>query len=268
MANTGYENFVLESRLTDLLNTKMDTRSFMTIDDSLEGVPGMKKTINVYTFTGQVEKLEKGSGNSDRGAVSFSKKDYKVELEQQAFDYFDEEFMMDPNIVDMGLQGSAQLMINAANTKFFEELAKASLEHQYSDTLKYDDIVDAIALMKLEDESGLFLVIGTDLKAVIRKDAEFKSARQGEIIYNGQIGSIAGIPVVVSKIVEEGAAFITTKKAVTHFVKKKAEVAQERDEDKRKNSVYNRRVGLIALTDATQVVKITSAEMFSAKKKK
>ena len=153
MANTGYENFVLESRLTDLLNTKMDTRSFMTIDDSLEGVPGMKKTINVYTFTGQVEKLEKGSGNSDRGAVSFSKKDYKVELEQQAFDYFDEEFMMDPNIVDMGLQGSAQLMINAANTKFFEELAKASLEHQYSDALKYDDIVDAIALLKLEDES-------------------------------------------------------------------------------------------------------------------
>ena len=46
MANTVYPNFVLESRLSDLLNTKLNTRSLMTIDDSLTESAGMIKKIN------------------------------------------------------------------------------------------------------------------------------------------------------------------------------------------------------------------------------
>ena len=49
MANTVYENVVLESRLTDLLNTKMNTRSFKKVDTSLAENAGMKKTVNVYS---------------------------------------------------------------------------------------------------------------------------------------------------------------------------------------------------------------------------
>ena len=261
--NTGYKNFVLESRLTDLLNTKMSVRNFMTIDDSLTEAPGMKKTINVYTYTGKVEELAKGAKNSQRGSVSFTPKHYTVKVAQQVFDYYDEDFMQDPKIVDMGLEGSATTMINDLNTKFFAELAKTSTTHETTGlTLTYDDIVDAIEKMNIEDESKLFLIIGLDLKAELRKDPDFKSARQGEILFNGQIGSIAGIPVVVSKITTAATAYLATKEAVTLFVKKESEVEQDRDKEARKNTVISRKVNIVALTDETKAVKITKSGGF------
>ena len=257
MANTVYPNFVLESRLSDLLNTKLNTRSLMTIDDSLTESAGMIKKINTYTYTGKVEKVTKGNKNTTRGAVSYTTKQYEVEVSQQVFDYYDEEFMQDPKVVEMGMNGGATLMVNDMNEKYFKELAKANLSHKYTGTFKYDDVVDSIQLMNLEDEAGLFLIIGTDLKAEVRKDPDFKAARQGEIIFNGQIGNISGVPVLVSKLVPKDTAYLATKEAVTLFTKKDSEVEQERDGEIRQNTVIMRKVNLVALTDATKVVKIT-----------
>lgn len=255
MSNTVYNNFVLESKLTDLLNTKINTRSFMTIDTDLAQSAGMKKVINVYDYSGAVEQVAMGDKNTQRGAISFTPVEYEVNVYQQVFDYYDEEVMKDPKIIDMGMEGASTLMVNDLNSRFFDELAKASKVHGYS-TMKYDTIVDAIALMNLEDESGLFILIGTDLKATFRKDDDFIAARMGEIVFNGQIGSIAGLPVVVSKLVPANAAYVATKEAVTLFVKKESEVEQERDAEKRENTVIMRKVGLVALTDATKVVAV------------
>ena len=263
MANTVYDNFVLESRFTDYLNTKLNTRNLMTIDNSLVGEEGMIKKINTYTYTvGTVEKLTKGQKNSTRGQIGFSTKPYTIELCQEVFDYHDEEFLQDENVLEMGMRGAGQLMVNYMNDKFFEELAKAETEQEYQEgAFNYDVIVDAIAKMNLEDESGLFLIVGTDLKAVVRKDADFKSARQGEILFNGQIGNIAGVPVLVSKKVPAGEAYLATKEAITCFTKKETEIEQARDAEARKNTVIMRKLNLIALTDNTKVVKIKQAEV-------
>lgn len=255
MSNTPYENFVLESKLTDLLNTKLNTRSFLTVDGTLAENAGMKKVINTYNYTGSVEEVAMGNTVAVRGAITFTPIEHEVKIYQQVFDYFDEEIMQDPKILDMGMEGASTLMVNDLNSKFFTELAKASLKQGYS-TITYDTIVDAISLMNLEDESGLFIIIGTDLKATFRKDDDFVSARQGEIIFNGQIGSIAGLPVVVSKLVPENVAYVADKNAITLFVKKESEVEQERDAEKRENTVIMRKVGLVALTDATKLVAV------------
>lgn len=261
MANTVYQNFVLESKLNDLLNTKMSVRSFMKMDDSLTQAAGMKKVINVYNYTGAVEALAKGDKNTVRGAISFTPVEYVVALSQQVADYYDEEQMQDPTIVEHIFTGGSQLMVNDMNTKFFAELAKATLSQTYAKTgaISYDTIVDAIAKLNIEDESGLFTVIGTDLKADIRKDADFKAARMGEILFNGQIGDISGIPIVVSKLVPATAAYLASTDAVTLFTKKDSEVEQERDGEARKNTIIMRKVNLVALTDSTKVVKITKA---------
>lgn len=256
-----YQNFVLESKLTDLLSTKMNARNYMTIDDSLTQEAGMKKIVNVYNYTGAVEAVEEGKGNTVRGAISFTPATYTVGVKQQVFDYTDEQFMTDPTVLDMGMNGASTLMVNDLTTAYFAELAKATLEQTYplDGTISYDTVVDAISKMELEDESGLFITIGTDLKAALRKDADFVASKQGEILYTGQIGTIAGIPVVVSKAVAEGVAYVADKSAVTFFTKKESEVEQERDGEKRTNTVIMRKVGVVALTDATKVVKITEA---------
>lgn len=253
MANTVFNNKVIEAKAQDLLSTAVNTRSLMAIDSALAQEAGMTKTINVYTYTGEAEELGIGEGNTTRGSIAYKGTDYTVKMVQQAFDYADEDFMKDNNIVDMGVKGATQLMTNKMTADFFAEAAKATLSHTAS-ALSYDAIVDAIAKLNVEDESGLFVVITPAQKAELRKDADYVAARMGEVVYNGQVGTIAGIPVIVSKAAEN--AYVMSKEAVKLFMKKDVEVEQERDADTRTNSIYLRSAYVVALVDATKVCKI------------
>ena len=253
MANTVFNNKIIEAKAQDLLTTAVNARSLMTIDTALAQEPGMTKTINVYTYTGEAEEVGVGEGNSTRGSVSYKGTDYTVKMVQQAFDYADEDFMKDNNVVDMGVKGATQLMTNKMTADFYAEAAKATLSHPAA-TLSYDAIVDAIAKLNVEDESGLFVVITPAQKAELRKDADYVAARMGEVVYNGQVGTIAGIPVIVSKAAEN--AYVMSKDAVKLFMKKDVEVEQDRDADTRTNSIYLRSAYICALVDATKVCKI------------
>jgi len=266
MANTVYENFVLESKATDLLYTSVNARSLMTIDTTLAADAGMIKTINVYTYTGAAEEVAEGIGNTTRGSVAYVPTSYEVKMLQQAFDYLDEDIMKDPSILDVGMKGATQVMANKLTDDFYAALetedASGNVLIKKSEfstaTIDYAAIVDAIAEMNVEDESQLFLIISPYWKAYIRKADEFIAAHMGDVVFNGQIGSISGVPVIVSKVLaSENVAYLLTKDAVTCFLKKDVEIEQDRDADKRKNSVYMRTAYLVALADATKACKIT-----------
>ena len=252
MANTVFNNKIIEAKAKDLLTTAVNTRSLMSVDASLAQEAGMTKTINVYTYTGTAEELAAGQGNSNRGSIAYVGTDYTVKMVQQAFDYQDEDFMKDNTIVDNMLKGANQVMVNKMTADFIAECAKATLSH--SGAMGYDTIVDAIAKLNVEDESGLFLIVNPEHKAELRKDPDYVAARMGEVVYNGQVGTIAGIPVIVSKAVED--AYIMSKDAVKLFMKKDVEVEQDRDADTRTNSVYLRSAYICALVDATKICKI------------
>ena len=263
MANTVYANKVIEAKAKDLLTTAVNTRNLMTVDDSLTQEAGMTKTINVYTYSGEAEELAAGVGNtaSKRGNISYTGTDYTVKMVQQAFDYTDEDFMKDNTIVDNMLKGANQVMINKMTSDFLTECAKATLKQTFTkgSAIGYDTIVDAISKLNLEDESGVFVVIPNAWKAALRKDQDYKSARMGEVIYNGQVGTICGIPVIASKALTTK-AYVMTKEAVKLFMKKDVEVEQDRDKDKRINSVYLRAVYVSALVDATKICEISEAK--------
>ena len=80
----------------------------------------------------------------------------------------------------------------------------------------------------------------------------------GEVVYNGQVGTIAGIPVIATKALTN-AAYVMTNEAVKLFMKKDVEVEQDRDADKRKNSVYLRSAYICALVDTTKICKVNEA---------
>ena len=252
MANTVFANKVIEAKAKDLLTTAVNTRSLMAVDASLASEAGMTKTINVYTYAGTAEEVGVGEGNTSRGSISYEGKDYTVKMVQQAFDYQDEDFMKDNTIVDNMIKGANQVMVNKMTADFIGEVNKATLSVDAA--LSYDAIVDAIAKMNVEDESGIFVIVNPEGKATLRKDADYVAARMGEVVYNGQVGTIAGIPVIVSKAVE--APVVMTKDAIKLFMKKDVEVEQDRDADTRTNSVYLRTAYICALVDATQICKI------------
>lgn len=260
MANTVYANKVLEAKAKDLLTTSVNTRNLMTVDNSLAQNVGMTKTINVYTYTGEAEELAAGVGNtaSKRGSIAYKGTDYTVKMVQQAFDYLDEDFMKDNTIVDNMLKGANQVMVNKMTSDFITEAKKATLGVTFATAIGYDVIVDAISALNVENESGIFIVIPNSWKAALRKDADYKSARMGEVIYNGQVGTICGIPVIATKALTTE-AFVMTKEAIKLFMKKDVEVEQDRDADKRKNSVYLRTAYIVAMVDATKICKVSKS---------
>ena len=256
MAHTLYENFVLENKIEDILATAVDLQSYMTVDNSLTLEPGMKKIVHTYTASGDVEDLAMGKGNSEDITVSFTSAEYEVGVTQGRFQYYDEQEMQDPMVVDTGLDGIAKKMVNDFTTKAVAEYNKATLEAPAT-AWSFDAVVDAIAKMNLEDESGLFLLISPADKAAFRKALKDDLSYSEAYVRTGYIGTVAGVPVIVSKAIAAGTGFLATKDAVTLFVKKGSEIEQERDANVRNNLVFARKVAVVALTDATKVVKIT-----------
>ena len=254
MANTVFNNKVIEAKAKDLLATAINTRNLMTVDSTLAASAGMTKTINVYTYNGAAEEVEAGEGNSVRGAITYTPNDYTVKMVQQAFDYQDEDFLKDNTIVDNGLKLANQTMTNKMTADFIGECGKASLKHQIA-ALGYDAIVDGIAKLNVEDESKLFVIIPNAWKAEIRKDEDYKAARMGEVVYNGQVGTVCGIPVIATNALTDK-AYVMSAEAVKLFIKKDVEVEQDRDADTRTNSIYLRAVYLCALVDATKIVEL------------
>lgn len=261
MAHAIYQNFVLENKLEDLLTTHIDMNQFATQDTSLVEEAGMTKKINQYTSTGNVEDLAMGAGNTQEIEVSFTQVPYTVGVTQGRFAYYDEQEMTDPMVVDAGLYGLATRMTNDLTAKIIAELDKATLTYDASATgLTFDAIVDAIAKFPHEDaEDGLFILINRADLAGLRKNLKDELKYVEAFARTGYIGSVCGVPVYVSDAVPAKKAFLATKEAVTVFTKKGSETEQERDANIRKNTVYARKVMLVALTDATRVVEIATA---------
>nr|DAJ70473.1 MAG TPA: hypothetical protein [Caudoviricetes sp.] len=84
MANTVFDNKIIEAKAKDLLTTAVNTRSLMTVDTSLTEASGMTKTINTYTYSGTAEELANGVGNTaaNRGSISYTGTDYTVKMVQ------------------------------------------------------------------------------------------------------------------------------------------------------------------------------------------
>lgn len=256
MAHVVYENEILSNKINDILTTKVDINNYLTVDTSMSEQAGMKKVINTYTSTGAIEQLAMGEGNSAEIEVSFTPVEYDVLTYQGKFAFYDEQEMQDPMVVDTGLAHSADHMTNKFTELAIAEYDKASLA-QSATAWSFDVVVDAIAKMNLEDEAGLFLLISPADKAAFRKALKDDLSYSEGFVRTGYIGSVAGVPVVVTKAVPAGKGYLATKEAVTLFIKKASETEYERDADTRKNSYWVRKVAVVALTDATKVVKVT-----------
>lgn len=253
MAHTIFDNKVIEAKATELLTTSVNTRNLMTIDNTLAEAEGMTKVINVYSYTGKVEKLVDGAKNTTRGALAFEPKEYKVQRAQHTFDYTDTQYMTDNNVLDMSIKYANDVMTNEMTKDFYTECAKCSKSVDAA-AIGYEAIVDAISEVGLENEAGIFVVIPNDAKAELRKDEDYKNARMGEVIYSGQVGTIAGIPVIATKATDK--AFVMTKDAVKLFMKKDVEVEQDRDVETKTNTVVLSTYYVCALADDSKIVAI------------
>ena len=256
-------NQVVAHKITDIMATYLDLRALFKVDTELQQSAGMTKRVYKYTYSGEVEKLAKGAKNNNnkKGKVALEYTDYAVERYQHTYEYNDMDVMADPNIVNVLSDGAGKTLANEVRAEYFTELAKIS---NTFDATSYDSVyeaaVDAIASLDKaaeKDINDLFLVMGADGRAAVRKDKLFEASKQGEILYTGQFGTISGVPCVYSNSVPEGKIYLTEPNAITFFVKKEGTVEQDRDIESKDNVVVYERHGVVALTDDTRSSIIT-----------
>ena len=258
MANTVYDNFYLSNEVEDQLNSRLDLLRFCTHDASLEGTAGMKRTINVYSATDGTEKLAQGEGNSKSIEVGFTQKEYEILLAQNRFTWYDEEAMKDPMIVPTGMKHAGVDLFNTMQADVFAEFKKATLAVTAT-AFNFDAFADARAKLNLEEAEGIeiFAHVNANVLAQIRKALKSDLQYVEAFVRSGYVGTVCGINLYDKRDADDDAIYIGTKKAVTMFTKKGVEIEQERDANIRKNDAYSRKYYIPALTDATQVVKLS-----------
>lgn len=264
MANTVYNNFFLSNEVEDQFNSHLDLMRFCTVDNSLEGTPGMKRLINVYTATDGTEILAQGVGNSKSIEVGFTQREYEILLAQNRFVWHDEEAMKDPMLVPTGMKHAGTDLFNTVNGGIFGEFKKASLSVTAS-APNFDAFADCVAKLGLDENNTLeiFAHVSPTMKALLRKTLKDDLKYVEAFVRTGYIGTVCGVNLYDKRDAEDNALYIGTKKAVTMFTKKGTEVEisstntrSADDANVRKNTAFSRKYYVPALTDETQVVKL------------
>lgn len=265
MAHTIYDNFFLSNEIEDQFNSHLELQQFYTIDNSLTTTEGMKRMVNVYSATDGTETLGIGEGNTKSIAVSYIQREYDIVTVQNRFDYFDEEAMTDSMLVLTGTKHAATDLFNHTNKDIYTEFLRASNVLSVSD-FDFASFVDGAAALNIEnlENTHLFAFVSPSDIGILRKNLKEDLKYVSEFSKNGYIGTVAGINVYTKKDALVGTVVIATKDAVTIFNKKGTEVAIEREENLRKNSIFSRKYNVVALTDDTQVVILTTGSGISS----
>lgn len=265
MANQLYKNFVLANEIENQLISHINHQGYCKIDNSLVGTAGMTKKINRYNATSGVEKLAMGEGNTKSIGTTLKTFDYTIELAQTRFPHYDEEQMTDPIAIATGARMLSSDLYNQINADIFAEFGKAT--KSVTGAFGFDVFADAIASMEFvendEDPSILtpraFAFVNKMDVAKIRKALKDELKFVESFVRTGYVGTVAGVNIIADKLATEGTAYVATREAVTLFNKTGVEVESERIPNTRQTIDYARKYYIAALTDATKVVKITTA---------
>lgn len=257
MANTVYDNFYLSNEVEDQFNSHLDLQQFCTIDNSLEGVAGMKRIINSYRATNGTEKLTVGEGNTKSIEVSYTPVEYEIALAQNRFTWNDEHAMKDPMLVPVGMKHAGTDMFNTVNADVYGEFAKTNIEVEAS-TPNFDAFVDASAALNLETLEGVykFALVHKDDMAAIRKALKDSLQYVEAFARTGYVGTVADVHLFTKADATKGQIIVATKDAVTIFNKTGVETELDRDMNTRTNDAYSRKYYVVALTDESKAVKI------------
>lgn len=266
MAHKIYDNFFLSNEVEDQYNSHLDLQQFCTVDNSLVGTPGMLRKINVYRATDGTEKLKMGEGNTKSIEVSYTDEEYRIQLAQNRFVYFDEQDMTDPMLVPTGVRHMGTDLFNTVNADIFAEFNKATLAVN-ADKYDFGVFADAVAALNIEGTDNdpsivaprCFAFVNATDMAVIRKALKDELKYVEAFARTGYVGTVAGVNLYTKKDAVSGTCIVATKEAITLFNKKGVEIEQERDVDTRENYIWSRKYYLAALTDATKACKITIA---------
>ena len=241
-----YDNFFLSSEIEWQFNTAIDMQSFFKVDTSLEGTPGMLRKINRYSASDSTEKLAMGEGNSQSIEVTFNTYEYRIQLAQNKFDWYDEQAMTDDQVVPTGMRRMASGLFNIIDADFMRELKKGTNVISAS-SWSIDLFADAVGGLDIKgtdndpEKMQAFCFMNPKDIAIIRKLAKETLQYNESFAIQGYVGTLYGVNIYSKRNQAVGETEVALTDAVTAFVKTGVEVEQDRDPDTRHNLAWSRK---------------------------
>lgn len=253
-----YDNEVLQTKIKSALNTALNLQNFATVDYSLTAAPGMMIKVRTYTPNGEAERLAMGQANTTYVGSDFVEADYRVDTLQATAKYFDEQGYADPTAINTTIGQIPTAITNSLNQEVIDEMGKATQTVAWTPSVA--SVLEALAEFP-EDEvlsaTGKYLLVNNKDYLALIKDAIAKSMYVKDNTNTNSLGSVAGVPVYVSKLVPDGEAYMADKTAITIYMKKGYGVETDRDIEHRAVTMVANVVNVVALTDAKHIIKLT-----------
>ena len=280
MATTQFSNMINPEVMAEMISAKVAKKvaviPFAKVDTTLQGQAGNTITIPVFGYIGDAANVAEGA-SIGASALTTTHKQFTIKKIAKGVDITDEAILSgygDP-------VGEANRQLIMAISQKIDQDAIDALDGaaKYMSSgykISYAGIVDAIDLFEEEYNSEKVIFVHPKQVSQLRKDADFTSADKyvngNYIAMNGEIGKIANCRVVVSKRVKENAENTTyvnpivkltydaeteqETPALTIFLKRNVMVETSRDIDKQINMIRASENYVVALTDASKVVRV------------
>jgi N4-gp56 family major capsid protein len=273
---------VMAGMISATLPKKIKFSRIATVDTTLEGRAGDTITVPKYAYIGDAEDVAEGVA---MGTVSLSATTTKVTVKKigKATEISDEAILSaHGDTVGESVNQLAMAVASKIDTDCVDVLKGASLKYDGSaGTISYEGIVKAIDLLQDESDTPVAKVIFVHPSQVtqLRLDPEFRDLNKypSPVIMNGQIGTIAGASVIVSKRVDKDETgnyinpivvvdtndpnedptadqFSTGSPALTIYLKRAVNVETDRDILKKTSVISIDEHYVVALTNDSKVV--------------
>ena len=280
MATTQFSNMINPEVMAEMVSAKVAKKvavmPFVKVDTTLQGQAGNTITIPVFGYIGDAANVAEGA-SIGASTLTTTHKQFTIKKVAKGVDITDEAILSgygDP-------VGEANRQLIMAISQKIDQDAIDALDGaaKYMSSgykISYAGIVDAIDLFEEEYNSEKVIFVHPKQVSQLRKDADFTSADKyvngNYIAMNGEIGKIANCRVIVSKRVKENSestAYINPivkisydseteqdTPALTIFLKRNVMVETSRDIDKQINMIRASENYVVALTDASKVVRV------------
>ena len=261
MPQTKLENLVNPQVMGDMISATLPKQIKFTniagVDTTLTGTPGDTITVPKYAYIGDAEDVAEGVAMGTT-VLTASTTTAKVKKAGKAVELTDEAVLSgygDP--VGEATRQLAMAIASKIDEDCLAALNTASLKYTGTAAISYTGVVDAVDLLADENDgpTDKVIYIAPSQITTLRKDENFldinKYPINNGVIMTGEIGSICGCRVIVSKRIvaadgkfinpivvtatndpnEDPAAdaFSTTAPAITIYMKRAAQVESDRD---------------------------------------